>query len=349
MSWRRGAAAFLCATALFAQDQKFRVQSRLVQVRVVVTDAQGRPADGLEAADFELLDAGRPRPAIVDDFSSGLAPISMIIAVQSSGISAAALGKIRKIGPLFQPLITGERGCAGVMAFDQNIRWLQECTADAGLVGIAFERLRPSGFKTARMLDAAAEAVTRLKERSDSRRILLLIAEPRDRGSETDLESVARMAESAGVSIYATTFSAFLTPFTTRAAPQTKLPQGQRRSTIGHEEPGSPPRRDREPQIPPPEQQMDLLGAFEELGRLGTVNTTEVLARRTGGAVLAFTRLKGLEEAIQKVGAELHTQYVLSFAPAEESAAGYHPLEVRVKKPGEWRVRARPGYWAGSN
>ncbi len=58
-----------------------------------------------------------------------------------------------------------------------------------------------------------------------------------------------------------------------------------------------------------------------------------------------FTKQKALEEAIQKLGAELHTQYVLSFVP-EASTPGYHALEVRLARPGEFRIRARPGYWS---
>jgi VWFA-related protein len=198
------------------------------------------------------------------------------------------------------------------------------------------------------MLDAAAESVERLRARPKTRRILLLISESRDRGSETGLEQVAVAAESAGVMVYAATFSAFGTAFTDKQAPQSKLPEGMRRSTPGKEEPGAPLRRDRDPNLTPPEQRVDALGGLEELGRLGTVNTVEVLTRRTGGLVQSFARLKGLEEAMLRLSDEVHGQYVLSFAP-EEGAAGYRTLEVRLKRAGDYRVRARPGYWAGAN
>ena len=78
--------------------------------------------------------------------------------------------------------------------------------------------------------------------------------------------------------------------------------------------------------------------------RLHQTNTTEALTKSTGGATFPFTRQKALEEAIEKLGAELHTQYVLSFAP--EAATGYHTLEVRLARSGEFLIRARPGYWS---
>jgi hypothetical protein len=93
------------------------------------------------------------------------------------------------------------------------------------------------------------------------------------------------------------------------------------------------------------DQMVDALGGIGELVRFYKTNTTEVLTRSTGGTTFSFTRQQALEEAIVKLGAELHTQYVLSFVP-EVSAPAYHRLEVRIAHPGEFQVRARPGYWS---
>lgn len=58
----RTAAACVClAAAVSAQDAPrptFRVATRLVQVSVVVQDREGRPIEGLTAADFHLFDGG---------------------------------------------------------------------------------------------------------------------------------------------------------------------------------------------------------------------------------------------------------------------------------------------------
>lgn len=325
-------------------EKQYGVQSRLVQVPAMVTDAGGRTVDDLEAGEFLLLDNGRPRKVAVDSFSTGLAPIALVVAVQAAGISAAALAKVEKIGAMIQPLVTGERGSAALVAFDENVRWLQDWTNDPAVLARAFLRLRPGEPRSARMLDAAREAIGRLEARADSRRVLVLISESKDRGSQAELDSVVTSAQAAGVSIYAITYSAFKTAFTTKSAPKTRLPETQQRqSTLGREEPGSPPRRDGGP--PPPEQRVDLLAGIDELRRLGMVDTAGTLTSKTGGALLSFARQKGLEESIQKLGSELHRQYVLSFVP-EASEPGYHRLELRVTRPGQFQIRARPGYWA---
>src|SRR2546429_376196 len=68
---------------------------------------------------------------------------------------------------------------------------------------------RPGDDKEAHRLDAAQKAIDRLRDRPNARRILLLISESRDRGSETELDAVTLAAQHAGVAVYAVTYSAF--------------------------------------------------------------------------------------------------------------------------------------------
>jgi VWFA-related protein len=196
------------------------------------------------------------------------------------------------------------------------------------------------------MLDAVQSAIERLRRQPNARRVLLLISESRDRGSAASLEVVTLAAQSAGVTIYSATYSAFKTAFTSKPSPvdsprpeRPKPPNDARRTTNGN------PPGPYTPDIPPPEQQLDILAGLGELLRLQKTNATEALAKSTGGTTFPFTRQKGLEQAIDKLGAELHAQYVLSFVP-EPSAPGYHSLEVRLARPGKFLIRARPGYWS---
>ncbi len=345
----RSPALLLCAVSLAAQDSRFDVRSRLVLVPVTVSDPKGRSIAGLEATDFQLFDQDRPQPVTVDTIDTGVAPIALMIAVQSSGISAAVLEKTRKIASLMQ-LVTGERGCAGLVSFAEKVVWLQECTKDPDELNRAFHKLaptlRPGEEKEARMLDAVQSAVDRLRNIANSRRVLLLISESRDRGSETALEAATVAAQSAGVTVYAATYSALKTAFTSKlpvTGPRRPLKPKTPNDQMGTYS-GRPPSK-HDPRTLPPEQQVDAIGAIQELKRLHGENVTEVLATSTGGAIFPFTRQKALEEAVQKLGAELHEQYVLAFVPSVP-IAGYHALEVRVMRRGEFHIRARPGYWS---
>jgi VWFA-related protein len=336
---------------LAAQDSRFNVRSRLVLVPVTVSDGNGRSVDGLEAADFLLLDNRHERKVTVDTIATGVAPIALVIAVQSSGISTPVLEKVRKIGAMIQPLVTGERGCAGVLSFSEKVAWLQDCTNNADAIQRALYRLKPGEHKQAVMLDAVNSAIEHLAKRPNARRVLLLISESRDRGSETDLKAVTKAAQSADVTIYALTYSAIKTAFTTKAPltqqPHDKSPQTTPEQDGMHTANGAPPSpyNTVSPKLVPEGQSVDPFAILTELGRLGNVNTTQSLAEATGGITFPFTRQQGLETAIAKFGAELHSQYVLSFVP-QDAAPGYHNLQVSLARAGRFHIRARPGYWS---
>lgn len=337
----------LVALSLSAQDPQFNVRSRLVLVPTMVSDSKGAVIDGLEAADFVVLDNGRPQKVTVDATATGVAPIALVVAVQSSGISAVVLDKVLRIPGMIQPLVTGDRGCVALVSFSERVDWLQECTRDTAALHRAFLKLQPGEDREGRMLDAAKQAIDRLQNRPNTRRVLLLISETRDRNSATTLDEVRIAAQRAEVAVYAATYSAFATAFTSKSsatgkarAPKTPTHRGAETGTIN----GSEATKGT-PSLPSADQRVDLKAAIGELLRGTKARATDVLSEATGGTTFPFTRERTLEEAIQKLGVELHSQYMLSFTP-DSSDAGFHRLEVQVKRPG-LKVRARAAYWSG--
>ena len=341
----RGAIAFLLACVLPAQEAGFRTQVRLVVVPVTVRDAKGRPVDGLTKESFQLFDQNARQPFELDTFDTGVAPVSLLVAVQTSGISAAALVKVRQIGAMIQPLVAGERGCAGLLSFSDSVVLRQPCTRDVDALAGAFARLEPRAPTEGHLLDAAAEAIRLLDARPNSRRVLLLIAETRDRGSEAKLDDVIRAAQTAGVTVYAATYSAFRTGFLAKPE-DVQPPRRTRPLPLPSGKPVSDPVGESIP-ANSGAQSTDLLGGIGELARLGKEKATEKLAVATGGAEYPFTRLSSLEKAIQQLGEEIHAQYVISFLP-NEPKPGYHALRVQVGVSGKVQVRSRPGYWVNA-
>jgi len=67
------------------------------------------------------------------------------------------------------------------------------------------------------------------------------------------------------------------------------------------------------------------------------------IADETGGGYFELKRTDDLGPTFTRVAQELHSQYVLGFAPATDGKL--HKLEVRVKKPG-MTARARKSYLA---
>jgi VWFA-related protein len=69
-----------------------------------------------------------------------------------------------------------------------------------------------------------------------------------------------------------------------------------------------------------------------------------VAATATGGAHMATWKDRSIETAIDEIGGELHSQYMLTYTPTGSDAAGYHEIKVDVDRK-DLKVRARPGYY----
>ena len=70
-----------------------------------------------------------------------------------------------------------------------------------------------------------------------------------------------------------------------------------------------------------------------------------MLTKATGGQEFSFMKQRGLEEAVEKIGSELHSQYIITYNPNNKDEGGWHDIHVTVDQPKDVKARARPGYW----
>jgi hypothetical protein len=67
----------------------------------------------------------------------------------------------------------------------------------------------------------------------------------------------------------------------------------------------------------------------------------------TGGDQYKPMTAEGLQESIISIGEDLHSQYLLTYAPNNLNSSGiFHEIRVQVPYDGA-TVRARPGYFFG--
>jgi hypothetical protein len=149
-----------------------------------------------------------------------------------------------------------------------------------------------------------------------TRSVIVIIGESRDRGSKEKLDDLLGKVQRAGVTVYSLTYSAYLTPFTTK--PEDYAPTG-----------GG-----------------GLLAAITETARLAKANAVKELTDATGGWRLSFQTKPKLENDLIRLGGEIRRRYYLSFVPPSDEAPGYHRLEVHIKRRPDAVVHAKPGYWS---
>lgn len=310
--------ALVCLT-LLAQDQPtIRTKVTQVLVPVNVTDSKGNVIEGLKTEDFALRDDGVAVQQLQVDTSDTLqSPVDMVVAIQTNSYAQSAIEKIRRVGGMFQPLVAGGKGEVAVLAYDDEVRVLQDFTRDADKIRVPFQMVQGRNTKTAALYDAAAKATEMLKTRpGNARRVVLILGESRDRGSKLKLSQAINAVQRGGVTIYAMTYSTQATAWSSSAQDDPALPGGP-----------------------------DYSGGVVELRRKVSTNAANDFAKATGGRHLSFARVQGLEEAINRLGAELYGQYLLSFTPPDSSNTGFHPLVVGVRGHAGAVIRARPGYW----
>jgi hypothetical protein len=91
-----------------------------------------------------------------------------------------------------------------------------------------------------------------------------------------------------------------------------------------------------------------MVELFRDVKAIFKDNPVEAFTKGTGGSEFSFYRQRGLQEAIQKIGAELHSQYLVSYQPSQEvrGEGGFHEIKVAVSgAPQVKRTQTRPGYW----
>jgi VWFA-related protein len=323
-----------------------RATVSVVQAPTTVTDRSGALVDGLRPDQFRLFDNGKEQDIHVD---VAFQPISLVVAVQCTDTTEAVLRQIKKAGSLLGPQVVGDNGEAAVLAVDSRIREMQPFTNDDTKITAAMQKINAGGAQN-RMIDAVDRATFMLRNRPASRRrIILLISETHDVSSEARLKETLIGAQLQNVTIYTVNISHFITSLTGK--PQPPRPNAQ--PATAYSTPGG-----QQPSTPTTMEHKTGLGDRVEFGPLGREiykdvkgifvdNTATLFTQQTGGTEYSFMRQRGLEDAIEAISREIHSQYMISYNPNNKTEGGFHEIEVRLDRP-EYTARTRPGYFLAS-
>ena len=319
--------------------------THIVITPVTVTDRAGNIVNGLGPKDFRLTDNGKVQKI---DQDVAIYPISMVIAVQANAEVEKMLPAIQKMGSAISAQILGDDGEAAVIEFDHRIQTLGDFSSDPDKLSAALKKLKP-GSGSSRLNDATIESVKLLRSRPVTRRrVLLLIAESRDNGSELKAREVLSEAEFADVVIYAIDISKFVASVTASPSASRNILDTRPPGAVyaqgpmgGVETPTTISQNNMGNWAPVVKDIYDLAkGIF-------IPPPLEVYTTYTGGRQYAFKSQRELERAVSDLGEELHSQYLLTYQPNNKDEAGYHNIVVQVLKP-DMKIRARDGYyWAG--
>ena len=289
-------------------QQIFRAGSEAVRVFVTVTDRDGRLVTTLGRDDFEVRDDGKPQP--LTQFDNSPQPIRLIVMLDVSGSMEGNLPLLRAASAeLFSRLLPAD--VARVGAFGHEVRISPAFTRNADELLAALPSTIAPNAPTP-LWRALRDALEGFGEADDTRRVILVLSDGKDTGP-TDFRQrpgsqadVIDKARLDGVMIYAVGLRS-------------------RRSRTGS------------PGLGPTGLQAMLLDNLPDPG-LARV------AEETGGGYIEIRFGEDLGTAFAGVADELHTQYLLAFAPSRRDGK-VHKIDVKVGKPG-LKPRARKSYVA---
>src|SRR5258707_2364117 len=185
---------------------KVKVQVTLVNTPVTVRDGRGEMVHDLEARDFKVTDNGVAQQ--ISHFDLGGDPISMVILIETSSRIEALLSEIRKTGILFTQTVMGPTGEAAVVSFNDAVDKLQDFTTNGDMVENTITHLG-AGTSGSKLYDAMAVRVDMLSGRPQAaaakpgrRRVMMILFEATDAGSEAKLGEGLRQGQLAQVTIY---------------------------------------------------------------------------------------------------------------------------------------------------
>jgi Ca-activated chloride channel family protein len=175
-----------------------RLDVRLVELYVVVTDRDGRPVRGLARNDFRLLQDGREQ-AIAGFDDAGASPLSLGLAFDSSASMFLKLPDVREAA---RTLLTGglsSRDRALLVDFDSEPRLVTGMTGSLENVSAGLDTLVADGGSN--LFEAIVFSLQKLQGVS-GRKALVVYSDGIGEGEKTSYRTCIREARRSNIPIY---------------------------------------------------------------------------------------------------------------------------------------------------
>jgi VWFA-related protein len=335
-----------------------RVDTQLVSVPAVVTDASGRPLSGLKPENFRLIEDGQPQT--IANFGTTETPFEIALLLDTSGSTRDDVALIRSAANSFiEALRPGDR--VGIVAFNMSqtinepiatVEVLSNLTGDRGELRKAIENLGAS--KGTPYYDALARVVqTVFREPPGDdvrgRRAVVALTDGVDSASNSDYATAKTMLSRAGVACYFVQINT--EDFVEDRLMKDCQDDGQLSLSIKQ--------IDRYRRIYAPAAKAEDFNNFCRMGPFERMSISrelynmarremDELARVSGGRSFVAATLADARAAFARVAADIGTQYSLGYYPTNKLRDGkFRAIKLEVKGVKEKaQIRARDGYYA---
>src|SRR5215469_1920127 len=307
---------------------------------VTVEDKKGNFLLGLEQSDFHVFDNGVEQH--INRWGMDDHQLALALVIETNSHVGMMAKQIHGAGIVFTDMVMALSGQAAVISYGDTVDGRQPFTNDHDAVEKAVEGLK---FKDdgMRLYDGMLQGTQMLeKQPDDSHRVLLVIGEAQEGGSKHKLNDILAQAQRANITIY--TIGLSTTAADLRADPVPHSPDDD----LGVSSGGNPvPQASTTTPLGVGGDACFLCVAVFLVQRVTHQRKNHAMAaavQSTGGAYSPPFKDNNIQYALNAIGNELHSQYVLSYQLQGVPKPGIHEIEVRVDR-AHVTVRARLGYY----
>jgi Ca-activated chloride channel homolog len=190
----------LCSQSLFSEDggTTLKVDVKLVNVFVTVTDEHGAPVATLQKENFLLKEDGKEQKIAIFDRESAL-PLSIVLAVDTSLSTRKDLPLELASARKFAHTIVRPQDGLAVFKFSEEVSQMVSFTPDLKKIDAAIDRPR-NGAATA-LYDAVYLGSQSLSRRQ-GRKVIVVITDGGDTMSQVDYKEALRAAQESEAIVY---------------------------------------------------------------------------------------------------------------------------------------------------
>lgn len=300
-----------------------QTSATLIVVPTEVHTRSGELIYGLTASQFRLEDNGVPQRLHLDDADTPQ-KLTVVVVIQCSRDAYRDETHTKSLGTMVDDLVGAAPRSIALVSFGNDPILIQDFTSDPTQIENAFALVKPCREEENNViLDAVdyANGLLRDEPAANSRKVILLVSETRDHGSQANSSDVIAKLGTSNTVVESISYG----PAKSQLVYELTDPS---RNVIMHGH-------------------MNLMPLFAMSTEALRQNVPHTLAELSGGQYKNFTTAKGFDKGLHDFTNQLHNEYRLSFQPSSVTAPEIHRLSVSVPSIPDAVVRARLVYFSG--
>jgi VWFA-related protein len=314
-----------------------------VTTPVTVFDSGGQFVYDLEKNEFKIYDNGQLQD--ITAFDTEIRRLSLVIVVETNDTTDPFLDSVHPLGSMFSDMVMGPQGEVAVLTYSDRVDKALDFTSNGDKLDTVLRGLHGRGGGL-HLDDALAMALSMLDHRpKEDRKVAIIFSDGYNIGSQTKRSEIVKRAMNSDITLYGLAFSPLKGLW--------KRPEKDPPPDLVAESVARPMGPNMAPTPTNEENIWDtsdinivgiLLGLGEEAKKPLFKSSLQYYSTYSGG--ISFTKWgkDTVQQYLNRIATEIHSQYELAYAPTKPIQPGFHKIEVQVRRPGA-KVRARTGWF----